>query len=92
MSECHDNITAQIKESLMLDHLKSNLWRGLYVPFCFVLESFNKIRWNTNDGDSILKGDVSLSDDGLNIKIKSAAYYFLYIRVQFSKSRKLKHV
>ena len=59
--------------------LKKSLFHKCYC----ILDSFTKVAWNVNDSSSILRGNVDVDRTGLNIKIKSEAYYFIYTKIQF---------
>ena len=52
----------------------------------FLEDAFNKfikLRWSSSEGSTILRGNVQLSDDKLNVHVNSEAYYFFYARVSF---------
>lgn len=52
-------------------------------PFGKDRDSFTKVAWNVKDSSSILRGNVDVDSTGLNIRIKSEAYYFIYTKIQF---------
>lgn len=52
-------------------------------PFGKEYDSFYKLQWSPSDSSAILRGGVTLDDNGMNIIVKSEAYYFLYTKMQF---------
>ena len=53
-----------------------------YLHYCLV-DSFNKLRWSQDGYSAILRGGVELDASGLNIKVRSEAYYFIFTKIQF---------
>ena len=60
---------------------------AVYLLFFYLhLDAFNKfmkLRWSTADAATIVRGNVLISEEGMNIRVTSEAYYFFYTKIQF---------
>ena len=47
-----------------------------------------KLQWSTADAATVFRANLQLSEDGMNIRVTSEAYYFFYTKIKFRHKEK----